>query len=175
MRSCTIAPHVSTADARRAIEPIAERYGAEVQDRDEYAGAATGGLDLLLGVVYVLLALAIVIALLGIANTLSLAVYERRREIGLLRAIGETRRQVRSTLRLESVILSGFGTVVGLVLGAFLGWVLFAATSDDGRFSLPVGALLVIAVVGAIAGVVAAWRPARRASHVAILDAIGTT
>ena len=169
------APGVSEAEARHALAPIAQRYGAEVQDRDEYSGAATGGLDLLLGVVYVLLALAIVIALLGITNTLSLAVYERRREIGLLRAIGETRQQVRSTLRLESVVLAGFGTVVGLVLGAFLGWVLFGATSDDGRFTLPVGALLAIAVVGCVAGVLAAWRPARRASKLAILDAIATT
>lgn len=169
------APNVSEAEARHALAPIAQRYGAEVQDRDEYSGAATGGLDLLLGVVYVLLALAIVIALLGITNTLSLAVYERRREIGLLRAIGETRQQVRSTLRLESVLLAGFGTVLGLVLGAFLGWVLFGATSDDGRFALPVGALVVIAVVGSVAGVLAAWRPARRASKLAILDAIATT
>jgi putative ABC transport system permease protein len=171
----TTAPGVSTTEAREAIAPIAQRYGAEVQDRDEYANAATGGFDLLLGVVYVLLALAILIALLGIANTLSLAVNERRREIGLLRAIGETRRQVRSTLRLESVILSGFGTLVGLVLGGFLGWMLFSVASDDGHFSLPVAQLLVIAVIGCIAGVVAAWRPARRASHVPILDAIATT
>jgi putative ABC transport system permease protein len=171
----TVAPGVSTAAARHAIQPIAQRYGAEVQDREQYSGAATGGLDLLLGVVYVLLALAVVIALLGIANTLSLAVYERRREIGLLRAIGETRRQVRSTLRLESVILAGFGTVVGLALGAFLGWVLFGATSDDGRFSLPIGLLLAIAAVGCVAGVVAAWRPARRAARVGILEAIAAT
>ena len=122
-----------------------------------------------------LLALAILIALLGIANTLSLAVNERRREIGLLRAIGETRRQVRSTLRLESVILAGFGTTMGLVLGGFLGWMLFGVASDDGHFSLPVGELLVIAVVGCLAGALAAWRPARRASRVPILDAIAST
>ena len=122
-----------------------------------------GRLDLLLGIVYVLLALAIVIALLGIANTLSLAVYERRREIGLLRAVGETRRQVRSVLRLESVIVSGFGTILGLALGVVLGWILFGAVADDGTFSVPIGSLAVIAVVGAFAGVLAAWRPARRA------------
>jgi putative ABC transport system permease protein len=168
-------PGVTLAQARRAIVPIAERYGAEVQDRAEYTTAATGGLDLLLGVVYVLLALAIVIALLGIANTLSLAVYERRREIGLLRAVGESRRQVRSVLRLESFIVSSFGTVLGLVLGAFLGWVLFATVSDNGTFSMPLGPLVVIATGGGVAGVLAAWRPARRASRVAILDSIATT
>jgi putative ABC transport system permease protein len=171
----TTTPGVTVAEARRAIEPIAQRYGADVQDRDEYASAATGGFDLLLGVVYVLLALAILIALLGIANTLSLAVHERRREIGLLRAIGETRGQVRSTLRLEAAILAGFGTAVGLVLGGFLGWVLFGVASDDGHFSLPVGELLVIAVIGCLAGALAAWRPARRAARVPILDAIAST
>jgi putative ABC transport system permease protein len=170
----TTAPGVTAGEARRAIAPIAQRYGAEVQDRDEYSSAATGGFDLLLGVVYVLLALAILIALLGIANTLSLAVNERRREIGLLRAIGETRRQVRSTLRLESVILAGFGTTIGLALGGLLGWVLFSVASDDGHFSLPVGELLVIAVVGCVAGALAAWRPARRAARVPILDAISS-
>jgi putative ABC transport system permease protein len=123
----------------------------------------------------VLLALAIVIALLGIANTLSLAVYERRREIGLLRAVGETRRQVRSILRLESVLVSSFGTLLGLALGGFLGWVLFATASDGGTFSLPIGSLLVVAVGGALAGVIAAWRPARRAARTPVLDAIAAT
>jgi putative ABC transport system permease protein len=166
---------VTAAAARQSLTPIAERYGAEVQDLDEYATVASGGLDLLLAVVYVLLALAIVIALLGIANTLSLAVYERRREIGLLRAVGETRRQVHSILRLESVLVSSFGTLLGLALGGFLGWVLFATASDGGTFSLPIGSLLVVAVGGALAGVIAAWRPARRAARTPVLDAIAAT
>ena len=90
--------------------PDRGRFGGDVQDRAEYTAAVTGGLDLLLSVVYALLALAIVIALLGIANTLSLAVHERRREIGLLRAVGQTRRHTRAALRLESVIVATFGT-----------------------------------------------------------------
>ena len=171
----TLRPGVTTVDARRALDPIATRYGGEVQSLGQYTNAATGGLDLLLGIVYVLLALAIVIALLGIANTLSLAVYERRREIGLLRAVGETRRQVRSVLRLESVIVSGFGTLLGLALGALLGWILFSAVADDGTFRVPIGSLFVIAVVGAVAGVLAAWRPARRAARIPILDAIAAS
>jgi putative ABC transport system permease protein len=171
----TLRPGVTTVEARRSLGPIATRYGGEVQDLGQYTNAATGGLDLLLGVVYVLLALAIVIALLGIANTLSLAVYERRREIGLLRAVGETRRQVRSVLRLESVIVSGFGTLLGLALGALVGWILFSAVADDGTFRMPIGSLLIIALVGAVAGVLAAWRPARRAARVPILDAIASS
>jgi len=164
---------VTAAEARRAIDPIAKRFGGDVQNQAEYADAAAGGLDFLLGLVYVLLLLAIVIALLGIANTLSLAVYERRREIGLLRAVGETRRQVRSMLRLESVIVSSFGTLVGVVAGAFIGWSLFEAIAQrNATFSVPVVQLILVVVIGAFAGVLAGWRPARRASRVAILDAI---
>jgi putative ABC transport system permease protein len=174
-RSVFITAHagVTTAVARRAIEPIAERFGGDVQDQTEYVASAQGGFDFLLGIVYVLLLLAIVIALFGIANTLSLAVYERRREIGLLRAVGQTRRQVRSVLRLESVIVAMFGTVVGLAVGAFIGWSLFEAIAErNATFSLPVIPLVIIVVIGAFAGVLAGWRPARRASRVAILDAI---
>ena len=83
-----------------------------------------------LGIVYVMLALAILIALMGIANTLSLSVHERTREIGLLRAVGETRRQVRSMVRWESVIVATFGTIGGLGLGLFLGWALVQAASN---------------------------------------------
>ncbi|HEY3139999.1 MAG TPA: FtsX-like permease family protein [Acidimicrobiales bacterium] len=170
----------STADeAHRALEPLADKLGGDVQNKDEYASAATQGLDMLLSIIYVLLALAVIIALLGIANTLSLAVHERRRELGLLRAVGQTRRQVRSVLRLESVIISVFGTIVGLGLGAFLGWTLFAtvASASDtlgSHFALPVVQLVVITVLGALAGVLAARRPARRAARIPVLEAIAS-
>jgi putative ABC transport system permease protein len=169
-----LADGVSVDQARRAITPLADRNGGSVQDEAQFATATSRGLNLLLGVVYVLLALAVVIALLGIGNTLSLAVHERRRELGLLRAVGQTRRQVRSVLRLESVIIATFGTLVGLALGGFLGWALFATVSDGigGGLGLPVVQLVVIAVLGALAGVLAARRPARRAAKLPILDAI---
>lgn len=171
-----VADAVSVAAARTAIGPLADRHGGEVQDGTDLADAAGQGLDLMLGVVYVLLALAVVIALLGIGNTLSLAVHERRRELGLLRAVGQTRRQVRSVLRLESVIVAVFGTVVGLALGAYLGWVLFATVwTDGGSFTLPVTRLAVIAVMGAVAGVLAARRPAKRAARIPVLEAIAST
>lgn len=165
---------VSLDEARQAVEPVAERSGGDVQDREEYASAATEGLDMLLGIVYVLLALAIVIALLGIGNTLSLAVHERRGELGLLRAVGQTRRQARAVLRLETAIISSFGTACGLLLGGFIGWVLFATVSDDGGFAFPATQLAVIAVLGALAGALAARRPARRAARLPILDAIAS-
>ncbi|HEY8546518.1 MAG TPA: ABC transporter permease, partial [Acidimicrobiales bacterium] len=170
-----VAPGTSIADARRAIAPLADRHGGELQDAEELADATAQGLDLMLGVVYVMLALAVIIALLGIGNTLSLAVHERRRELGLLRAVGQTRRQVRSVLRLESVTVAVFGTVVGVALGSFLGWALFATVwTEGGGFTLPVARLAVIGVMGALAGVLAAIRPARRAARTPILDAIAT-
>jgi putative ABC transport system permease protein len=125
--------------------------------------------------VYVLLALAIIIALMGIANTLSLAIHERRRELGLLRAVGQTRPQLRTMVRWESVLIATFGTVGGLGLGVFLGWALVRAASSSGtldRFAAPAGQLAVVLVVGALAGVLAGWRPARRAAKVDVLDAI---
>nr|MDT0665129.1 ABC transporter permease [Micromonospora sp. DSM 115978] len=165
---------VTPAAARASIAVVADQFGGEVQDVEQFTGAAAEGLDMLLGVVYVLLALAVLIALLGIANALSLAVHERRREIGLLRAVGQTRRQVRSVLRLESTIVSLFGTVVGLGVGAVAGVLVFATVSDAGigGVVVPVGQLSVIAVVAAVAGVLAALRPARRAARLPILDAI---
>jgi putative ABC transport system permease protein len=129
-----------------------------------------------LGLVYVLLVLAIVIAVFGIANTLSLAVYERTREIGLLRAVGETRAQIRSMVRLESVLVSVFGTVGGLALGTFLGWALVPGGRESrglATFALPGGQLAVIVMPGAVAGDGAAVRPAR-AARLPLLAAITT-
>jgi putative ABC transport system permease protein len=168
----TAAPGTSVNELRAAVSSIADRFGGDVQDAGQLASATSQGLDTLLGVVYVLLALAILVALLGIANALSLAVHERRREIGLLRAVGQTRRQVRQVLRLEALMVAAFGTVTGIVLGSFLGWSLFGAVSTSQGFTLPVGRLLIVAVVGAVAGAAAARRPAKRAARVPILDAI---
>jgi putative ABC transport system permease protein len=165
----------TAGELRAAITPLAYRYGGDVQDRSQYVAAATNGLDMLLGIVYVLLALAIVIALLGIGNTLSLAVYERRREIGLLRAVGQTRRQTRAVLRLESMIVSTFGTVLGLALGSFLGWMMVSAiSSGDTTLAVPAGRLVIVTVLGAVAGLLAAGRPSRRAARLPVLDAISS-
>jgi putative ABC transport system permease protein len=169
-----LADGVSVDEARSAVTPIADGYGGDVQDRTEFGEAAAQGIDMLLGVVYALLVLAIVIALLGIANTLSLAVHERRHEIGLLRAVGQTQRQARSVLRLESVIVATFGTVLGMAVGMAGAWAVFTALSDGTGAVLPAGSLSVVAVLGVVAGVLAAWRPARRASRLAVLDAIAT-
>jgi putative ABC transport system permease protein len=168
----TARPGVSTPDLRAAIAPIASRFGGDLQDRGEFSAAATRGLDTLLGIIYVLLALAILIALLGIANALSLAIHERRYEIGLLRAVGQTRKQTRSVIRLEGIIVATFGTALGLLVGGFLGWTLFNTVSQTAGFTLPIARLVVIAVLGVFAGALAAGRPARRAARLPVLDAI---
>ena len=93
--------------------------------RSQYVDQAAGNVDAALGLIYVLLALAIIIALMGIANTLALVVYERTAELGVLRAAGTTRPQVRAMVRWEAVIVSVFGTLTGIAVGVFLGWGLF--------------------------------------------------
>jgi putative ABC transport system permease protein len=172
--------HGVGADAgKAAVRKVAARYGnPSVQTRDEYAQSSAGGIDMMLTLVYALLALAVVIALLGIANTLTLALHERTRELGLLRAVGQTRAQLRAMVRWESVLVAAFGTAGGLGLGAFLGWVLVRASdgaSDTAfAFALPPVRLLVVALVGLLAGALAGLRPARRAGRLDVLGAIAT-
>jgi putative ABC transport system permease protein len=169
-------PGVSVEQGRTAIEGVAERYGnPDVLDKQEYADQAAGVVNQALGLIYVLLGLAIVIALMGIANTLSLAVYERTSELGLMRAVGTTRPQMRSMVRWEAVIVSVFGTLSGIAVGAFLGWALFRLANTATGFSsfaIPTAQLVVIVVVGAIAGVLAGIRPARRAAKLDVLQAV---
>ncbi|HVL91878.1 MAG TPA: FtsX-like permease family protein [Acidimicrobiales bacterium] len=162
--------------ARAAVESVAGRYAnAEVRDQRQYADAQAGRVDQILNLIYVLLALAVFIALLGIANTLALSILERTRELGLLRAVGMTRRQVRSAVRYESVVIALLGTVLGLAIGLFFGWAMVTALSDEGMvLDLPAGQLAVITVVGAAAGVLAAVLPARRAARLDVLRAIAT-
>ncbi len=171
-----LADGVSEDDGAAAVTSITRRNGApEPQTRSEYIDSIGSEVDQMLLFVYAMLALAIVIALMGIANTLSLSIHERTRELGLLRAIGQTRRDVRSTVRWESVIVAVFGTLGGIGLGGFLGWGLLralAAQEGFGTFELPVGSLAVVLGLAAMAGVVAAWRPAARAGRLDILDAI---
>ncbi|MEX2504369.1 MAG: FtsX-like permease family protein [Egicoccus sp.] len=161
-----------------AVETVTRVNGdPDVLDRDAFADRAVGDVDQLLAIVYGLLALAIVIALMGITNTLSLSVHERTREIGLLRALGQTRSQLRAMVRWESVIVALFGTATGLVLGTFLGWVFVRAIAIDqgfGVFGAPIGQLALVVALGALVGVVAALRPARRAARLDVLTAIAT-
>jgi putative ABC transport system permease protein len=166
---------VSADDALAAVEDVAADYpGVNVLDQTEYKAEQMGFVDQMLGLVYALLALAIIIALLGIGNTLALSIVERTRELGVLRAVGMTRKQLRSAIRWESVIIAVQGALLGLVIGVFFGWALVTALEDEGlnTFTVPVLSLVVVVVLAALAGVVAAVMPARRAARLDVLRAI---
>jgi putative ABC transport system permease protein len=130
----------------------------------------------MLNLVYGLLALAVVIALIGIANTLALSIHERTRELGLLRAVGTTRGQLRSMVRSESLVISLLGAVQGLVLGVLFGWAIVAALHSQGitHQVFPVVQLLVLAALAGLAGIVAAIAPSRRAARLDVLHAVTT-
>jgi putative ABC transport system permease protein len=167
---------VSVGDAKAAVLDVADRHGhPTVRDRDEFVDAEAGEVNTLLGVIYGLLAIAIVIAVMGIGNTLSLSIHERTRELGLLRAVGQTRSQMRAMVRWESVIVATFGTVGGVGIGLFVGWGLvraLTASEGFGTYVVPVGQLVVILALGAAVGILAGLRPAWRAARLDVLDAV---
>lgn len=167
---------VAPQTGQRAVEQVAAADGRPtVQNRQEYLDSRTQGVSTLLNLVYVMLALAIVIALMGIANTMSLSIYERTRELGLLRAVGQTRGQTRAMVWWESLIIAALGTVGGIALGVFLGWVLVRAAAAEQNltgFAAPLGQLVVVLLVGGAAGVLAGLLPARRAAKLNVLRAV---
>lgn len=168
---------VSEADAEAAITEAAAAYPTgDVQSRSDYIAGQGNQINQFVNLIYGLLGLAVVIAVFGIANTLSLSVYERTRELGLLRAVGMYRAQVRSSVRWESVITALLGAVQGIVIGILLGFAVVYALRDEGldRFELPFGALVVIIVLAIACGVVAAIRPARRAARLDVLRAVAS-
>jgi putative ABC transport system permease protein len=137
----------------------------------EFKASVAGQVDQLLTLIYALLALAIIVSLFGIVNTLVLSVTERTRELGMLRAIGTSRRQVRRMVRYEAVITALIGSVLGAVLGVILA-VLFTRPLDNFTLSFPIATLVVVLVLGGLAGVLAAVLPARRAARLNVLDAL---
>ncbi len=148
---------------------------ANVTDIKSYATEQIAPIDGIINVIYALLGLAIIVALVGVLNTSLLSIYERRREIGMLRAIGMTARDVRRSVRYESAIIALLGTVIGLGLGTGLAAALVSGFTDQGiKLFMPWTSLVVIAVIGAVAGVITALWPARQASRLNILDAISS-
>jgi len=164
------------AQARRAIDRVLEDSpNATLLTRDEFKGSVANQIDKALNLIYVLLAMALVIALLGIANTLALSVFERTRELGLLRALGMARAQVRATVRWESVLIALFGTMLGTGLGLGLGAALIRASSGELHvLSIPGRELVIITALAALAAVLAAALPARRAARLDVLHALGS-
>ena len=168
---------VSDESARTAISAVSEDLGiGKLESRDEYIDTQAGQVDQFLALIYGLLFLSVIIAIVGIIITLLLSVFERRREIGLLRAVGMTRSQVRTMVRWESVITSLFGAVTGVVLGILTGIVIVVSLNDSGfsAFTLPIANTIVILVGAFVVGVIAAVFPAWRATRTEIISAIAS-
>jgi putative ABC transport system permease protein len=156
-----------TAGAERAFPT------AEVLNQGELKETREEQVNELVNLFYALLILAIVISLFGIANTLALSIHERTRELGMLRAIGMSRRQVRTMIRYEAVITALIGAILGMVLGVIFAALISQPLKDEGfTLSYPIGSLLVLLILAGFAGVLAAIPPARRASRLNVLDSL---
>ncbi len=169
------APGADVAGMRAALEKATDPFViVQVQDREQFKGTQGQQIDTLLAVLYGLLALAIVIAILGIINTLALSVVERRREIGMLRAVGMARAQVRRTIYLESVLIAVYGAIVGVLLGLGLGAGFIRTLRDQGlgEIAVPWGQVVAMLIGSAVVGVLAALWPAVRAARTKPLEAI---
>ena len=174
------------ANLKQGTDPVATRAELDsllgdypqlrVEDRAEYRKRQLGQINQLLTIINGMLLLAVVIALLGIANTLALSVFERTRELGLLRAVGMSRRQLRRAVRWEAVIVALFGALLGIVIGTPLGAAISSAMPKSfvSTVTVPVGQLVVLLVVALLAGMVAAIFPARRAGRMNVLAAIAS-
>jgi ABC-type antimicrobial peptide transport system permease subunit len=145
---------------------------AKVQTRQQFVDNQISGLSSVLNILYVLLALSIIVSLFGIVNTLVLSVFERTREIGMLRAVGTSRRQVRRMIRHESVITALIGSVLGIILGIAFGALLAARDSSSIAFVIPVGRIIIFLIASWLVGLLAAIFPARRAAKLNPLQAL---
>jgi putative ABC transport system permease protein len=164
------APDSAKPALDRALRPFPD---VKLQDGKAYANSQLEWINSMLAIFYVLLALTVIVSLFGIVNTLVLSVMERTREVGMLRAIGMTRRQTRRMVRHEGIVTAQLGAVTGMAIGVLLGGaVTFAMRGIGMTFTLPVGSLIAFAVVATLAGMVAAALPARRASRLPVLDAL---
>ena len=171
----SIADDASPASIDALVAGLNDEFpAANVETSDEFRARVVGMIDQVLTMVNVMVALAVIIALIGIANTLALSVFERTRELGLVRAVGMTRRQLRRMVRFEAALVATFGAVLGVGLGLFFGWGLVTAmpASFAATIAIPYANIVILMIVAAVAGVVAAWLPARRAGKLNVLDAI---
>lgn len=157
-----------------AVNALSGYPQLQVQDKGDIFKTAEESIDQILGLFWALLGCAVLIAVLGITNTLMLSISERTKEIGMLRAIGMTRNQVRRMVRYESIIIALFGAVLGIVMGAFFAWALLRALESEGisGFNFPVVQIIIYFVLAIFAGIFAAAWPARKAARMNILKAI---
>jgi putative ABC transport system permease protein len=166
---------VSLEQARAAVGDVAGEFpNVEIDDQAQFKEQQDKLIDQVFLIVLVLLVLSVIISAFGIANTLALSIYERIRELGLLRAVGMQRRQIGWMIVIEAVIVSLLGAVLGIAIGLLFGWAMQQALSDLGvsHFAIPWGLLVVFAVIAALLGLVASIAPAIRASRIKVLDAI---
>lgn len=173
----TLDPGVTPESVRPALKNQLTNYPTmTLQDRDQYTSSLISSISALLNVIYGLLAVSILIALIGIANTLSLSIHERTRELGLLRAMGMSRSQLRSSVRWEAVIVALMGTAIGIVVGLSLSWVMVKALQSQGitEFSVDPVDVGIIVVLAAVFAVVASVWPAYKASRLEVLEAIAS-
>jgi putative ABC transport system permease protein len=163
-----------SGDTTAITTVAAGEASAIVQDRAAFIDSKNADIDTMLGLFYVMLALAVFIALLGIANTIALSIGERTRELGLMRAVGMTRAQTRSMVRWEAAIIAVFGSTLGLAIGTFFGWAVVRALADQGidTLTVPMTSLAVVTLIAATAGATAAILPARRAARLDVLEAL---
>ncbi|HZB01124.1 MAG TPA: FtsX-like permease family protein [Actinomycetota bacterium] len=161
--------------ARTVLEEVAGEFpNIEINDQAQFKEEQNRLIDQVFGIVLVLLVLSVIISSFGIANTLALSIYERIRELGLLRAVGMQRRQLGWMIVIEAVIVSLLGALLGIAIGILFGWAMQLALADLGvsAFAVPWGLLVVFAIVAALLGLVASIAPAIRASRIRVLDAI---
>ncbi len=166
---------VAPAASRAAVEKVTADFpNVELRDQVEFKKQQEDQVNQILGLITALLALSIIIALFGIVNTLALSIFERTRELGLLRAVGMSRRQIRSMIRGESVIIAVLGAVLGLAVGVLFGYAIVGALDDQGisKVVIPGGQLVSYVLLAGVAGVIAAVFPARRAARLDVLAAI---
>ncbi len=170
-------PDVSLGAARTAIQQVVDDAGVgKLSSRTEYINDQAAQVNQILGLIYGLLGLSVIIAVVGIVITLLLSVFERKHELGLLRAVGMSRSQIRSSIRWESVITSLIGAISGVLLGLAVGWVVIQALSDQGlnHYTFPIGDTIGILILSFAIGVVAAVYPARRATRTDILESLAS-
>lgn len=173
--STVTAEGVSDEAALAAMQEVREDYPQlEIRTKQEYQDTVTGSIDDILLIINVFLGLAVIVALIGIVNTLTLSVFERTRELGLLRAVGMTRRQMRKMVRWEGFIIAAFGGVLGTVMGILFGVITVEVIPDEfiDRLDIPWVQLVIFLLVASLFGLISALTPARRAARLNVLEAI---
>ncbi|MEE1795342.1 FtsX-like permease family protein [Streptomyces sp. BE308] len=167
----------TAANEKSVVDALGDNPAMSIKDRADIRDMFGGMVNIALNIMYGLLAMALIIAVLGVINTLAMSVFERQQEIGMLRAIGLDKRRVKRMIRLEAVVISVFGAVIGVVLGTFLGWAIgqtLAAEIPDYALVIPWDRLALFLVLAGLVGVLASLWPARSAAKLNMLTAIKT-